>query len=534
MCCLKRAFDAPNLPALILKISKGNVQGSIPSQYSQTLVKLIDWMLATDPDERPNITQVMAHHWVAPYVYKLPTQLGVIPCTSFKAREIKDESMRNVFSDHSVNDSILFPNEPKQDSAPINRNKCIVVKLSTGGVRTMPMPEFDVDAKIIQICGKNMALTDSGNVIKWRTSNSKNPKEADSLRVDCLLYDSYFKNKGVKISYLATSQHFDCFITDRGILMTKGNGRYGCLGHGDRKSVIQPKIVEYFLAEEVKMIKCSDHHVVACTSRNEIYCWGQNVLNCFGLQESEHSQETKIFTSPLKVTFPIENSIYENVLDIFCAQGKTCILMNDRRTVFFAGNFNFSNEISQRLCGFSKLVETNDMRRIVDIELTSNKTLILYEDGSIKVSTTDSNRCNIEFRLNMMNEIHGNEHVSVPEKINTILLKEERSMKNGEHDQEHCLVICTNFNNIFICNNFNGLLFYSRENLVADFKNEKLKNNLMNIDMNGSMAHKFFSTLNTPFTKNEEISHLNFYQGDSIENKPTLLISSLSCFKINS
>merc|ERR1712062_265273 len=97
--------------------------------------------------------------------------------------------------------------------------------------------------------------------------------------------------------------------------------------------------------------------------------------------------------------------------------------------------------------------------------------------------------------------------------------------KNGEHDQRHCLVICTNFNNIFICSNFDGLVLYSIENLGKDFKNEKLENNVMLIDMNGSMAHKFFNTLNTKFSKNEEISHLNFYLGDSTENKPTLLIS---------
>merc|ERR1712223_1364925 len=115
-------------------------------------------------------------------------------------------------------------------------------------------------------------------------------------------------------------------------------------------------------------IKCSDHHVVACTSNNEIYCWGQNITNCFGLQQSEHGLETKIFTTPIKVILPIENSNSEHVLEIFCAQGKTCILMNDRRTIFFAGNFNFSNEISQRLCGFSKPIKTNDVRRVVDIE----------------------------------------------------------------------------------------------------------------------------------------------------------------------
>ena len=182
------------------------------------------------------------------------------------------------------------------------------MKLSENDVRILPMPDFEVNPNIIQICGKNIALTDSGNVIKWRTTNSKSSRDIDSPRIECLLYDSYFREKGVKISHVATSNHFECFITDRGILMTKGNGRYGCLGHGDRKSVIQPKIVEYFLAEEMKLIKCSDHHVVACTSNNDIFCWGQNVSNCFGLHQTDHCKETKIFCTPIRVSLPLEDN----------------------------------------------------------------------------------------------------------------------------------------------------------------------------------------------------------------------------------
>ena len=38
------------------------------------------------------------------------------------------------------------------------------------------------------------------------------------------------------------SSFFVCLVTDRGILLTHGSGKDGCLGHGDRNSVQKPKV----------------------------------------------------------------------------------------------------------------------------------------------------------------------------------------------------------------------------------------------------------------------------------------------------
>ena len=38
------------------------------------------------------------------------------------------------------------------------------------------------------------------------------------------------------------SSLFVCLVTDRGILLTHGSGKDGCLGHGDRNSVQKPKV----------------------------------------------------------------------------------------------------------------------------------------------------------------------------------------------------------------------------------------------------------------------------------------------------
>ena len=65
--------------------------------------------------------------------------------------------------------------------------------------------------------------------------NSSPPRTVDGL-------------SGISISHIAVggsesdASLFVCLVTDRGILLTRGSGRDGCLGHGDRKSVDKPKV----------------------------------------------------------------------------------------------------------------------------------------------------------------------------------------------------------------------------------------------------------------------------------------------------
>ena len=66
-------------------------------------------------------------------------------------------------------------------------------------------------------------------------SNNNPPRTVDGL-------------SGITIMHIAVggsesdASLFVCLVTDRGILLTRGSGRDGCLGHGDRKSVDKPKV----------------------------------------------------------------------------------------------------------------------------------------------------------------------------------------------------------------------------------------------------------------------------------------------------
>lgn len=59
LCALKPPFDANSIPALALKISKGNYS-PIPTAYSKDLKFLINQMLNKDPLKRPNISQILS------------------------------------------------------------------------------------------------------------------------------------------------------------------------------------------------------------------------------------------------------------------------------------------------------------------------------------------------------------------------------------------------------------------------------------------------------------------------------------------
>ncbi len=59
MCLLKPPFDANSLPALALKISKGEYT-PVPKQYSKGLKQLVAEMMQVDPAKRPTINEVLS------------------------------------------------------------------------------------------------------------------------------------------------------------------------------------------------------------------------------------------------------------------------------------------------------------------------------------------------------------------------------------------------------------------------------------------------------------------------------------------
>ena len=59
MCALKPPFNAQNLAALGMKITKG-VYAAIPAHYTKELKTLVSQLLVVDPLKRPNIHKILS------------------------------------------------------------------------------------------------------------------------------------------------------------------------------------------------------------------------------------------------------------------------------------------------------------------------------------------------------------------------------------------------------------------------------------------------------------------------------------------
>ena len=91
---------------------------------------------------------------------------------------------------------------------------------------------------------------------------------------------------------LNTISQFYCLLTDRGILLTMGEGRAGCLGHGDTRDLASPRIVEALLGDDITALAAGTSHVAVVTGDGELFTWGQGG----GLGQGQGYRET--LTSP--------------------------------------------------------------------------------------------------------------------------------------------------------------------------------------------------------------------------------------------
>lgn len=59
-------------------------------------------------------------------------------------------------------------------------------------------------------------------------------------------------------------------MSDNGIVMTCGDGQYGCLGQGGYSGSLKPKLIESLLDVDVTSICCGPSHVVALSSKKVV------------------------------------------------------------------------------------------------------------------------------------------------------------------------------------------------------------------------------------------------------------------------
>ncbi|XP_065850462.1 PH, RCC1 and FYVE domains-containing protein 1 [Euphorbia lathyris] len=115
-------------------------------------------------------------------------------------------------------------------------------------------------------CGEyqTCALTDSGKMYAWG-DNIYCANSADEVRTrnQWLPYKISGPLDGITISKVSCGEWHTAIISASGQLFTYGDGTFGALGHGDVRSVFQPKEVESLKGLCVKTVACGTWHTAA-------------------------------------------------------------------------------------------------------------------------------------------------------------------------------------------------------------------------------------------------------------------------------
>ncbi|KAL4236853.1 Serine/threonine-protein kinase Nek8 [Mactra antiquata] len=301
---LKRAFEAANLPALILKIMRGTFS-PISEHYSCELRSLILSMLHLDPNKRPDINQIMAQPIVINALINIHTDMGKIPCARMH-RPITPalpSTARSRLRGSAVNGRDSLPSKPVSMSS---------VYCWGGGVNTaikLPLPTNDT--QVVEVSAgrtQKAAVTKNGRLFNWESpgvgTDSLLPGSLDST-TPAYIPRFLEGQSAVAIQHVACGDLFTACLTDRGILMTYGSGANGCLGHGNLNDVTQAKIVEALLGYEVVQVSCGASHVMAVTNENEVFSWGRGDNGRLGLgsQDSHTTPQPVPFTEGVSPCF---------------------------------------------------------------------------------------------------------------------------------------------------------------------------------------------------------------------------------------
>ncbi|XP_023575687.1 serine/threonine-protein kinase Nek8 isoform X5 [Octodon degus] len=277
---LKRAFEAANLPALVLKIMSGTF-APISDRYSPELRQLVLSLLSLEPAQRPPLSHIMAQPLCIRALLNLHTDVGSI-------------QMRRAEKSLGPGPPVVPGSTGSRTSSTRCRSvlrgpikPAIPPPLSSvyawGGGLSTPLRLPMLNTEVIQVAvgrTQKAGITRSGRLILWEAPPLGSGGGAllpGAVEQPQPQFISRFLEgqSGVTIKHVACGDLFTACLTDRGIIMTFGSGSNGCLGHGSLTDISQPTIVEALLGYEMVQLACGASHVLALSTDRELFAWGR-------------------------------------------------------------------------------------------------------------------------------------------------------------------------------------------------------------------------------------------------------------------
>ncbi|KAJ6657257.1 hypothetical protein lerEdw1_002624 [Lerista edwardsae] len=267
---LKRAFEAANLPALVLKIMSGTF-APISDRYSPELRQLILSLLNLDPSKRPQLNEIMAE------------AICVRP-------------LLNLYTDPPPIGSAGGPSLPGATEQLQPQFVCRFLEGQSG-----------VTIKHVA-CGDlfTTCLTDRGIVLTFGSGSS-----------GCLGHETFVDVSqpkiveallGYEITQVACGASHILAVSNEGEVFAWGRGDNGRLGLGTQESHNSPQQVPIPLDYEAQKVLCGIDSSMILTAKNQILACGSNRYNKLGLDRLFPQEE------------PLVEDQVEEALIFSCAQ----------------------------------------------------------------------------------------------------------------------------------------------------------------------------------------------------------------------
>ncbi|XP_022615496.1 serine/threonine-protein kinase Nek8 [Seriola dumerili] len=389
---LKRAFEAANLPALVLKIMSGTF-APISDRYSPELRQLILNMLNLDPSKRPQLNEIMALPICIRPLLNLYTDIGNV-----KMRRI-EKSLSTVHSPQGRPGGRVPTNRSRDGSVGLGSGKVHSLPLSSvytwGSGISMPLRLPMLNTEVLQVSlgrTQKMGVTKSGRLITWEAP-SVGSGEASLPGVVEQMQPQFISRflegqSGVTIKSVSCGDLFTTCMTDRGIIMTFGSGSNGCLGHGNFNDVTQPKIVEALLGYELVQVSCGASHVLAVTNEREVFVWGRGDNGRLGLG----TQDTH--NSPQQVCLPVEFEAQRVVCGVDCS-----MIISTQYTIQACGSNRFNKLGLDKITAgeepnpSNQVEEVHSYTPIQSAPLNSEKIVYIDIGTAHSVAVTERGHC---------------------------------------------------------------------------------------------------------------------------------------------
>ncbi|XP_045343865.1 serine/threonine-protein kinase Nek8 isoform X7 [Leopardus geoffroyi] len=277
---LKRAFEAANLPALVLKIMSGTF-APISDRYSPELRQLVLSLLSLEPSQRPPLSHIMAQPLCIRALLNLHTDLGSIRMRRAEKSLVPGPPMAPGSTGSRTTGARCrgIPRGPARPAIP----PPLSAVYAWGGGLSAPLRLPMLNTEVVQVAAgrtQKAGVTRSGRLILWEApplgagGGALLPGAVEQPQPQ---FVSRFLEgqSGVTIKHVACGDLFTACLTDRGIIMTFGSGSNGCLGHGSLNDISQPTIVEALLGYEMVQVACGASHVLALSTERELFAWGR-------------------------------------------------------------------------------------------------------------------------------------------------------------------------------------------------------------------------------------------------------------------